>query len=407
MTIASQQMASVGAQAINLPVLSATQTTLLALRVLSPFLVLLSAISLLPAKPPAPKSSSPITSVVVAARIPRRALILSLLSLSALSFLLDGLTFVVYAVFDKQWPQWTGIEVAAVEGLVAFSGLAALGAWKDVQGVEVWLTKRLRAAVTWALFMDIAQVVLLGLAVRSTCSDCFVKRMLAEYIIAEPFTVRSLAHLAFPAFRVLVEFPLLVGLYSPRVTYLPVQNGDEEAPTESNLLLPHDAASAPSSGLSPLGSGEASKYGTFRTSRSLAPTASGPTTRTPTPAPSQGRLPQHKAARTPEKDVVDLDPSWNEILRRIGRITPYLWPSKSRSLQLLALLCVLFVVIGRFVTFLVPLAFAEIVRIFEQGSDTSIWPYLFGYVGLRFLQSSGGLAAIRDVRHFLMHCVFY
>lgn len=171
MAIASQQMASVGAQAIILPVLSATQTTLLALRVLSPFLVLLSAISLLPARPPAPKSPSPITSVVVAARIPRRALILSLLSLSALSFLLDGLTFVVYAVFDKQWPQWTGIEVAAVEGLVAFSGLAALGAWKDVQGVEVWLTKRLRAAVTWALFLDIAQVVLLGLAVRSKQSD--------------------------------------------------------------------------------------------------------------------------------------------------------------------------------------------------------------------------------------------
>lgn len=59
--------------------------------------------------------------------------------------------------------------------------------------------------------------------------------------------------------------------------------------------------------------------------------------------------------------------------------------------------CILLVVIGRFVNFLVPLVFAEIVRIFEEGSKVSIWPYLFGYVGLRFLQASGGLAALRDV----------
>ena len=55
------------------------------------------------------------------------------------------------------------------------------------------------------------------------------------------------------------------------------------------------------------------------------------------------------------------------------------------------------VVIGRFVNFLVPLVFAEIVKIFEEGSKVSPWPYLFGYVALRFLQASGGLAALRDV----------
>jgi hypothetical protein len=38
---------------------------------------------------------------------------------------------------------------------------------------------------------------------------------------------------------------------------------------------------------------------------------------------------------SPDKDV-DLDPSWNELFRRLRRITPYLWPKKSRPLQLIA-----------------------------------------------------------------------
>lgn len=149
-----------------------TQTALFLLRVLSPALLLLSALSIVTARAPPPQSPSPITSVVVAARTPRRALILSLLSLSALTFFLDGITFVLYVVWYKTWPKWTGIEVAAVEGLTAFAGLAALGAWKDIHGVEVWFMKRVKAGVTWALFLDIAQVVLLGLTFRSEQTHC-------------------------------------------------------------------------------------------------------------------------------------------------------------------------------------------------------------------------------------------
>ena len=154
----------------------------------------------------------------------------------------------------------------------------------------------------------------------------------------EPFTVRALAHLVFPAFRVLLEVPLLAGLAKPRVSYLPVQNGvadDEVVPTASSLLLPTSDATAPSTGLSPL-AGEASKYGTFRTSRSLAPTASGPTTRAPTPAPSTIRVPRKQDSKTQNKEDIALDPSWSELFHRLNRISPYLWPSKSRALQLLA-----------------------------------------------------------------------
>ena len=56
------------------------------------------------------------------------------------------------------------------------------------------------------------------------------------------------------------------------------------------------------------------------------------------------------------------------------------------------------VVIGRFVNMAVPWALAQVIRVFEEGSQSSAWPYLFAYVGLRFLQATGGLPALREVR---------
>jgi len=44
-----------------------------------------------------------------------------------------------------------------------------------------------------------------------------------------------------------------------------------------------------------------------------------------------------------------------------------------------------------------PLTLGKLISVLEGRSDGSPLPYLFGYVGLRFLQGSGGLSAIRDV----------
>jgi hypothetical protein len=136
------------------------------IRVVSPALVFLATLSLIFSRAPLPTSPSPITSVIVATRVPRHALILSLLSLTSLTFLLDGLTFVVYAVLNKVWPQNTGIEINAIVGIIAFSGLAVFGTWKDVHGVPVWSLKRVKAVIAIALLLDIAYVVLLGLTTK-------------------------------------------------------------------------------------------------------------------------------------------------------------------------------------------------------------------------------------------------
>jgi hypothetical protein len=78
----------------------------------------------------------------------------------------DGLIFVVYAVIDKTWPQQTGVEFNAVLGLVAFAGLAALGAYKDVNGVGVWSMKRIKFSVATASALDLALVVLIAKSSR-------------------------------------------------------------------------------------------------------------------------------------------------------------------------------------------------------------------------------------------------
>jgi len=87
---------------------------------------------------------------------------LSCLTFSSFIYLLDGLTFVIYAVINKYWPQCTGIEINALIGLVAFSGLAALGSWKELHGVDVWLLRRMRFSIFLSIVLDAAQVALYG-----------------------------------------------------------------------------------------------------------------------------------------------------------------------------------------------------------------------------------------------------
>lgn len=54
-------------------------------------------------------------------------------------------------------------------------------------------------------------------------------------------------------------------------------------------------------------------------------------------------------------------------------------------------------VLARFVNLAVPFLLADLVFVFKEGVTSPPWLYLFGYVALRFLQSSGGLPALLDV----------
>lgn len=357
------------------------------LRVLSPALVFVTTISLLSLRPQSPEAPSPITSVVVANVVPRRASILALLSLISTSYFLDGAAFVVFTILDKFWPRHTGIEINSVIGVAAFAGLAALGSWKDVNGVSVWTSRRIKTVVALALMMDTALVVLLGLKIRD------LRNGPPPHVPETPpqIPLQELLHFSFPALRVLLLVPLFASLSSPRVVYRSLATEDNAvAPaTDSTFLLPSGTGDHVSTSSAPVGTPEAGKYGTFRDPRSNLQ-ASAPGTRPATPAPST------RQGKSEEKPDISLEPSWSEIWRRLKRLMPYLWPSKSKYLKLLAMFCMFILIVERAVNVAVPLALGELVSIFEGRSSYSPWIILLGYVGLRCLQGSGGLAAVRD-----------
>lgn len=59
--------------------------------------------------------------------------------------------------------------------------------------------------------------------------------------------------------------------------------------------------------------------------------------------------------------------------------------------------------IGRVINVAMPYTLSELIKALEGKSEASLWPYLFGYVGLRFLQGTGGLSAVRDVSTSAVH----
>ncbi|KAG1724275.1 hypothetical protein EDB19DRAFT_318156 [Suillus lakei] len=72
-------------------------------------------------------------------------------------------------------------------------------------------------------------------------------------------------------------------------------------------------------------------------------------------------------------------------------------------IQFIYLVCPLIFVLGCVVNALLPLTLGALITAFDTSSiapfpafGASPWPYLVTYVILRFLASSGGLAAIRD-----------
>jgi hypothetical protein len=57
----------------------------------------------------------------------------------------------------------------------------------------------------------------------------------------------------------------------------------------------------------------------------------------------------------------------------------------------------LLLVVERFISAATPFTLGEVVSTLEDKSGRSPWQYLFAYVGLRLLQSGGGLPALRGV----------
>jgi len=128
-------------------------------------------------KPLALVSPVEVSSVVVAHVQPRRALILTLLTFAAFTYLLDELIVLLYYLFEhvpsSSTYQWRGVELADVLGFTAFSFIIIFGITKDRAGMDFWSRKRLKVGVILALTLDIAYLVLLLLSVSIFQSTYF------------------------------------------------------------------------------------------------------------------------------------------------------------------------------------------------------------------------------------------
>jgi len=149
-------------------------TALFILAIIPPSLILLITISLLVIRPSPLSSPPPVISATVSTGIPRRGLILSCLYLLSFIHLLDGLAFVIDALVKQCWRQRTGtLGVNSFTGLLASSGLAAVGTWKDIKGVEVWSLKRMKIVAYLSFILDVAQAVLYGASMHRGCAYIF------------------------------------------------------------------------------------------------------------------------------------------------------------------------------------------------------------------------------------------
>ncbi|OAQ34666.1 hypothetical protein K457DRAFT_28061 [Linnemannia elongata AG-77] len=91
--------------------------------------------------------------------------------------------------------------------------------------------------------------------------------------------------------------------------------------------------------------------------------------------------------------------TFKEFYGHCKRLRPYIWPSKSRKLQIHILLCLVLLVIGRVVNVLVPRQLATVVGALRQVSDGAtdesenprfVWMEIMVFIGLRALQGSIG-----------------
>ncbi|KAL2868018.1 putative vacuolar ABC heavy metal transporter (Hmt1) [Aspergillus lucknowensis] len=85
--------------------------------------------------------------------------------------------------------------------------------------------------------------------------------------------------------------------------------------------------------------------------------------------------------------------SWWEYLSGYSLFFPYLWPSKSRRLQLVVLICFLLIVLQRVVNVLVPRQIGVITNnLSEQGDEFHVpWSEICLYIFYRWLQGNQGL----------------
>jgi hypothetical protein len=327
-------------------------TPLTILHLVSPLVVLPGFASLL-TPPPSPLQQPPGVRPIVTPRInPRRTLILALISAIGFTYFGDGATFVARAVLTGLWDEIKGASWAAYAMGNVFLWMTAAVLVIARNG---YMRKGLMVATTFASIVEIAILVFSAIDMakreffRLVAGETYLTDRCANCVDHDR-SVYAVLHLVFVVLRVLHLPVLLWALSTPRSTFEPVT-----PPTENDALLPSSNGGVTSS---------SSNYGATTTASSQVDNET---------ANQNGGSNQNKDQKkgSGKKDGTGIpagtplppsDITWSEWFARFARLVPFLWPSKSGKLQILAALCFVILILGRAVNVFVPRTLGSVVE---------------------------------------------
>lgn len=325
------------------------------------------------------------TPVIVPVRSRRRLLTQAAQLSLAATFFVSGVLIILRAVLPpKQWqpdlPLWGAVDVQALAGLLAWGSVVIAALWEERQRGR---GKYGRGKSAWSAI------------VGATTDIC----LLVLYMIPKerrdlPSTSAwSIAQLGLIILRLLLLYPVLIlALSWDRVRF--VRAADLANQAAASGASSSQSRSAPATNgesaalLQAPGTSATPSYGATATNGSagnnLQKSAGNSGTQTPNRDPNASMGLTVAAAPPP--------PTFKVFLYRIRFLFPYLWPSKSLRLQLIAVACVVLLFAARVVNFFTPLALGKLVDDLSTGSPP--WLDVVLYAGLKMLQGQGSLLAV-------------
>ncbi|GAA5892981.1 hypothetical protein JCM5296_003397 [Sporobolomyces johnsonii] len=283
-----------------------------------------------------------VTPVVVRTKTMRSGLVLGFMACTAATYFADGAAQVVATLITSHYtpsdPLYANIVFYSAGGLAAFSLLGLGMAYEARRDDGLWPTTYPKVLGVVALAGEVA---VLGVNSKIIAVDSEIDPASA---------VLPVVHLGILAFRILILAILLLSqtplLY--RSAYGPSSTSSER----TSLLSP----------------------GPQRNGYSAIPTSPS------TPSPLRATKPPSNRPEDPKSLSI------LTLFSRVKMLFPYLWPSKSLSLQILALVCFALMLVRRYVNVIAPIFFGRIISDLSAGRP----PYrnVAIYVAASFLQDS-------------------
>ncbi|GAA6015414.1 hypothetical protein JCM11491_000421 [Sporobolomyces phaffii] len=294
-----------------------------------------------------------VTPVVVKSKTMRNSLVLSLMGLVATTYFADGVAQVVATLVRSRYtprdPLYENIVFYSAGGLSAFC-LLGLGIAYETKLVQ---KKEAGAAIKFPRYYP-RLVVILGGSLDIAVLVVYSEILGNDATIKEHDRVLPFVHVAILALRVLVYVFLFLAqtplLY--RSTYANLSIASDERTSLLSSSAPNGYSAIPSS-----------------TSTSASPLRS---TKPPSNRPE--------------------DPKSLSILTlftRVKTLFPYLWPSKSFSLQVIAVVCFSLMIARRYFNVAAPIFFGRIIS--DMSNGRAPYANLAIYVSLSFLQDSNSM----------------